>query len=185
MSGTDNERDDELVRAASRLAKDIRPQRDLWPGIAREIRRPAGRTWLRPVAQAAALMLLVGGTSMITYLAVRQDAAPVQQVAPELVFEQAAFGSNYSLGPDYREARGNVEADLDEEIARLSPEARAEVQENLALIRTAIADINKALAGDPDNALLQELLMKSYRDELAVMQGVGSLTQYVMSRKDI
>ena len=30
---TDNERDDGLMRRASRLATDIPPQRDLWPDV--------------------------------------------------------------------------------------------------------------------------------------------------------
>jgi hypothetical protein len=53
------------------------------------------------------------------------------------------------------------------------------------VIRHAITDINQALDEEPDNQLLQELLASAYRDELAVMQRVGSLTQQVMSRQDI
>ncbi len=185
MSDKDDRRDAELMRNARRLAKEVRPPRDLWPGIEREIRKPPKRHWSRHFAQAAAVVLLIGGSSMITYFAVRDDVPPVHQVAPELVLQPAAFGANYALGPDYTEVRGILEAGLEDELVRLSPEARAEVEKSLALIRRAIADINTALADEPDSALLQQLLMKSYRDELAVMQGVGSLTQYVMSRKDI
>ena len=38
---------------------------------------------------------------------------------------------------------------------------------------------------EPSNALLQELLLKTYREELAVMRKVGGLTQDVMLRNDI
>ncbi len=185
MNDTNDDRKHRLTRDAGRLAKEIRPPSDLWPGIEREIRRSARRQWTGYLAQAAVVVLLVGGSSTITYFAVRDDAVPVQQVAPELVFQPAAFGRNYALGPDFTEVRGILEADLEDELVRLSPEARADVEKNLALIRAAIADINKALVNDPGNALLQELLLKSYRDELAVMQDVGSLAQHVMSRKDI
>ena len=53
------------------------------------------------------------------------------------------------------------------------------------MIREAIDDINTALAADPDNAYLQELLQKTYREELTVMRRVGGLTRSVMLRNDI
>ena len=76
-------------------------------------------------------------------------------------------------------------AQLDAELQRLSPEAREEVRTNLAMIRGAIGQINAALAEEPDNPLLQELLLQTYREELALMRRVGGLTQHVMSRRDI
>ena len=53
------------------------------------------------------------------------------------------------------------------------------------LIKPAIAEINAALEEDPHNALLQELLLKTYREELNVMRQVRGLTRDVMSRNDI
>jgi hypothetical protein len=67
----------------------------------------------------------------------------------------------------------------------LPPEARADVEKNLVIIRSAIGDINTALEGEPESALLQELLLNTYREELSLMQRVGGLTQRVMSRRDI
>jgi hypothetical protein len=86
---------------------------------------------------------------------------------------------------EYQEAHGDLAARLDDELARLSPESREEVELNLAMIRGAIAQINAALEKEPDNALLQDLLLKTYHEELALMQRVGGLTQHVMSRRDI
>ena len=62
---------------------------------------------------------------------------------------------------------------------------KANSQAELELIRGAIDDINAALQQDPDNTLLQELLMKTYHEELNVMRKVGGVTQSVMSRRDI
>ena len=76
-------------------------------------------------------------------------------------------------------------ARLNRELERLSPETRADVERNLAVIRQAITDINQALQQEPDNELLQELLAKAYREEVAIMQRVGNLAQQVMLRKDI
>jgi len=180
--------DDKLIRNAQRLRGEIAPQRDLWPGIEAAISEaPSGRRRVTPLfAQAAAVLLLVGATSTLTWFVARQDVSqPVTVIQPELIFDQVAFGADYNLGPDFTDARSAVASNLDEELDRLPAEDRAEVEENLAVIRQAIADINAALEQDPDNAMLQELLLRTYREELTVMQQVGGLTQDVLPRNDI
>jgi hypothetical protein len=132
--------DDELMATAARLGTDVKPERDLWPGIEQAISQPArpSRTvWNSVWAQAAAVLLLVGGSSGVTYLAL------------------------------------------------LTPEERAEVQKNMDLIRTAIEDINEALAAEPDNELLQKMLLDTYREELNLMMRVDNITGAAMRRGDI
>ena len=86
-----------------------------------------------------------------------------------------------TLTEQYLEARGV----MPQLAARLSPEERDDVERTLVVIREAIDDINAALATDPDNAYLQELLQRTYREELTVMRRVGGLTRDVMLRNDI
>ena len=104
-----------------------------------------------------------------------------------LVFEpvSGSFGSQYFLGPDYIDARRVVSANFDEHLQDLSPEAREEVLANIETIRQAIEEINVALAEDPDNVLLQELLIETYHDELDVMKRVDVISNYAMIRDDI
>jgi len=115
------------------------------------------------------------------------ETSPVAANGPVLIFEPVAgsFGSMYHLGPDYQDARRSLAAKVDEELGRLTPEERAEVQRNIAVIRTAIEDINKALAEEPDNALLQKLLLSTYREELDLMMRVDGITGAAMRRGDI
>jgi hypothetical protein len=175
--------DDRLDQAARQLAKEVSPERDLWPGIEQAIRTPRRRTpWL---AQAAAVVLLVGASSGITYLAVKDDAGPMVEVRPELVFEKAAFGGDYNLGPGFQDARNSLRAQLDAELASLSPEAQRDIQANLDVIHEAIVQINTALERDPDNVLLQQQLLRAYREELTLLRRVGGLTRNVMARNDI
>src|SRR5690606_1337643 len=186
---------DPLMLAARQLPQGIAPGRDLWPGIAagieeqREAPSRRGAGWNRLFAQAAAVLLLIGGSSGVTWLAMKQDAPAVatEPSAEVLKFQPVAgsFGSQYHLGAEFVEARNSLEARLDEELKRLSPETRAEVEANLNTIRAAIVEINLALANEPDNALLQELLMNAYRDELAVMSRVDGMASSVMRRNDI
>jgi hypothetical protein len=136
-------------------------------------------------AQAAAVVLLVGASSAVTYLAVMDSKGPVTAVAPELIFEQASFGNNYNLGPGFQDARNSLRDELDVELARMSPEARGDIQDNLDVIHSAIVEINTALEREPDNVLLQQKLLRAYREELTLLRRVGGLTRNVMMRNDI
>ena len=180
-----NEHEDKLMQAAGELATEISPERDLWPGIEEAIGRPRRSRWTPILAQAAAVVMLAGASSLITYTLVKQEPRVIEVERPGLVIDQAAFSNSNFLGDEYRMARGSVSAQLQRELARLSPEARADIERNLAVIRQAIADINQALAKEPDNELLQELLANAYREEVAIMQRVGTLAQQVVPRKDI
>jgi hypothetical protein len=179
--------DDKLMEAARALGTEIAPQHDLWPDIESAITRPSRRGWNNVFAQAAAVLLLVGASSGLTYLAMvaRTPAATPVANNTGLTFERASFGGQYVLGPDYQDAHSNLQAQLDEELERLSPEARAEIEKNLGAIRAAIGEINRALANEPDNILLQELLLSTYREELSLMMKVDGLANAVMYRTDI
>ena len=192
--------DDALMAAAKELPAEVTPERDLWPGIEQAIAPPgASRRWAWSTAwdtawgtawaQAAAVVLMIGASSGITYLVMNDGSDPTSPVATgeTLVFAptSANFGDRYSLGPDFQDARSDLAGRLDEELERLSPEARAEVEKNLRTIRAAIDEINAALAEEPDNVLLQELLLSTYREELSLMIRVDGLASSVMRRNDI
>jgi hypothetical protein len=193
MNETDNKNfDDELMAAAAALRTEVTPERDLWPGIEQVIAQPATpkRTvWSSVWAQAAAVLLLVGGSSGVTYLAMTGNAQSLPTIVggPALIFQpvSGSFGSMYNLGPDYQDARRSLAAKVDDELIRLTPEEREAVQKNIEVIRTAIEDINKALAEEPDNALLQKLLLSTYREELSLMMRVDGITSAAMRRGDI
>jgi hypothetical protein len=192
MNDTDDNNFDDLMTAAADLATEVKPGRDLWPGIEQAITKPArpARTmWNTVWAQAAAVLLLVGGSSGLTYLALTDNGDVMTPVAgaPRLVFESASgsFGSQYNLGPDYLDAQRDLAGRLDDELAHLTPEVRDAVETNIAAIRTAIAEINVALAEDPDNVLLQELLLSTYREELTLMKQVNGIGLSAMRRGDI
>lgn len=176
----DEDRNDPLVAAASGLATEIGPERDLWPGIAERIANPP-RRWPRFVAQAAAVVLLIGASSGITLLVTGNEPAVPAGTVGSLYLQPVSF----MPGPGYLEARNDVTAQLDEELARLTPATRDVVETNLAVLRGAIAEINAALATDPTSPLLQELLLRAYQGEMEIMFRVGDLTRQVMARDDI
>ena len=178
-------KDEKLMEAAGRLSKEIRPERDLWPEIAATINAPAAKRWSPLFAQAAAVVLLVGASSAVTYMTMKDSMSPTVVASTDMIFEQASFGNRYYLGPGFQDARNTLVADLEIELERLSLETRADIQKNRVLIHDAIAEINLALEKEPENMLLQERLLNTYREELALLRRVSSLTRNVMLRNDI
>lgn len=164
--------------ALGALPRDIEPERDLWPAIEarlepRDVR--AGRRWLWP---AAAAVLLVVGSTLITATLLRDDEPLVAQRAPaasQAGYADAAFGPGQALDPAYETARQDLARTLSARIDRLPPDARRQVEKNLAEIRRASAEINAALELSPGDPLLEELLLNAYQDELAVLASVNQL----------
>ena len=56
--------DDKLMEAARALETEIAPERDLWPDIENAIAKPSRGRWNKVFAQAAAVVLLVGASSL-------------------------------------------------------------------------------------------------------------------------
>ncbi len=178
--------DDKLMEAARSLETDVTPERDLWPAIENAIANPSRGRWNTMFAQAAAVVLLVGASSGLTYVVMNNKippATPHVNTAP-LQIDQASFGDSYVLGPGYQDARDTLRAQFEEQLERLTPEERAEVTRNVDAIRSVIEEINRALSTDPDSPLLQELLLSTYQEELSLMMNVDGVTKAVMYRND-
>jgi len=177
MSREGESGDARLDRALAGLPREIGPARDLWPGIAAQLEpRRAQRRWL-PLAAAA--VLLVAASSLITAHVVRRNATPVATVAPTTSasgdLRPASFGPGHALDPEYAAARQQLAAMLAARMDRLPSSARQKVKDNLAELHRAADEINAALALQPGDALLEELLLNTYQDELAVLASVNQL----------
>ena len=181
MSREGESRDERLDRALAGLPRELPPESDLWPGIAAKLEpRRAPRRWL-PLAAAA--VLLVVSSSLITARVVRRSAtpaAPVATVAPPATpdaggVRPASFGPGHALDPEYAAARQHLAAMLAQRMDRLPSSARQKVEDNLAQLHRATDEINAALALQPGDALLEELLLNTYQDELAVLASVNQL----------
>jgi hypothetical protein len=186
MSHESESQDARLTRALAALPRELPPERDLWPGIAAQLApRSSERRWL-PLAAAA--VLLVAASSLITAHVVRQGVTPLASVAPagapatpavpaapETSVQAASFGPGYALDPEYAAARRQLAEMLARRIDRLPASARQKVENNLAELHRAADEINAALVLQPGDALLEELLLNTYQDELAVLASVNQL----------
>lgn len=170
-----NSRIDEMLGS---LPRDIEPQHDLWPAIEARLdpqpsrRRPAW-AW-----QAAAAVILVAASSLITANLLRHGNSPTAQAtAPAAPVVRAAFGQPRGLGAGYESARQELAADLEQRMSSMPESARQKLLANLAEMRRAADEINAALARQPGDPLLEELLLNTYQDELGVIASVNQLTR--------
>ncbi len=189
---SDPELDAQLDARLRELPSEVEPGRDLWPGIAARLEQadaPLQRVTRRPAWawQAAAALVLVAGSSLLTASLLDrsppagQSASQPSRAAPDLAqggasVLPAAFGPTGRLDSEYLVAREQLTRMLEERIAVMPPSARAKLEFNLGEMRRAADEINAALAAQPGDPLLEELLLKTYQDELAVLSNVNQLT---------
>ncbi|HEY6824129.1 MAG TPA: hypothetical protein VI195_06785 [Steroidobacteraceae bacterium] len=178
------------VTSLRELPQSIEPAHDLWSGIESQLtalpvpaaaaenaesayRRALRRRWLAAAAMVACVAVGVWiGRSLLPGAAVG-GAPPLpasRSTVPSLA--PTAFDAAYVSDPRYERQRRALVRALQERLAALPPPARAKVSASLAAIEKAKSDLEQALGQDPGNALLQELLVNTYQDEMRVLTDV-------------
>lgn len=196
---------DRLERELGRLPQGVQPERDLWPQIIGRLgvheyayEPPKGKVpRLSGWGQLAAALALVIASSLVTVVVMRErlereTAATVPAMTPAstaavLTTEAmpASFGGAQLMGEAYFEARAELVRTFEARLTRLSPAQREKVQRNLADIQRAAAELSATLAEHPGSALLQELLLSTYQDELALLADVNDVTGSALPRNDL
>ena len=166
-----------LLGEASALAREITPERDLWPGIAERIRPersgkaslPQGRWW-SPVGLAAAAAVVMAIVSSL----VSREAAPTASPVPTtpVRVEESALREAEA---DYARATSALLAALHQR-HDLSPETMASVQRNLDVIDQALGEVLAAPAKDPGNPELTRMLAATHRKKVDVLRRVVRLS---------
>lgn len=154
----------------------IEPSRDLWPQIEQRL-APAAQpraAWvptLRPrhLATAAALVAAVAvGVLIGRGLLPGRPRGNVASTASNTQMLPAAFVRD----PRYLRERAQLLQSLNARLAALPPDSRKKVLASLATIHQSMREIQTALGREPGNALLQEMLVDTYQDEMRVLTTV-------------
>ena len=150
--------------------------------------RPTGMQWaaLAAVVAALAVGIWVGRSVSLPQLPMAANeqapnpplSRPAIEGVPNGANDPAAAVDPNSLqaavlsDPRYNMQRAALIRGLETQLKTLPPDTQQKVASSLATIRTSIQELQDALGKDPANALLQELLVNSYQDEMRVLSAV-------------
>jgi hypothetical protein len=173
------------VRSLGDLPQALAPGRDLWPQIEARIGTPSaaatpaagGRRraalargpWLAAAAMVGCVAVGVwigrAGLPGSAPMTVNRGVAPV--TGPPAMVE-----ATYVTDPRYQREHAALMKSLQTQLATMPPATRTKVMASLATIAHARSELEEALGRDPSNALLEELLVNTYQDEMRVLTDV-------------
>ena len=179
----------EILARASELPRSIDPPAAAWSNIRQAIehdaealkRAPATKTWWRPFTAAAAVLVVAAVSSTATYLYMTRDSAenavlPTAAARPavETPANLAAFTVEEN---NYLRTASILQELLDSQQGLLAPETTAQLRASLRTIDEAILEARNALARDPANRVLIEMLSASYRQKVDLLRRTTEMTR--------
>jgi hypothetical protein len=170
-----------LLREARSLPDAIDPPDELWSAVRARVEsaepRARSRLHLRRWELAAAAAVLVALTSVLTTLVVRRPTVVVVQPAATPVAAVATpfVGPGRSIDADYSATIRQLDDALAEHRAELAPATIAKVEASLRVIDGAITEARRALAADPANLTLLDILSANYQRKLELLRRATEL----------
>ena len=190
---TEEQLDEEMLRDLQRrtaaLPREIAPPESAWGRIAEQIQRDArdakppriNRFWQRPVFLAAAGLVLVAASSIATALFVNarnddtgRDTMTVQVPPPSSPGTLAEFTAREN---DYIATVNALSATIESAHVELAPGTIEKLKESIRIIDDAIIEARRALAADPSNKALIEILSTSYDQKVDLLRRTAEMGQ--------
>jgi hypothetical protein len=182
-----------LAARVQQLPKEIEPPADAWTSIEAQIKNssivsvrsiPVHVTgiWQRPAFLAAAAVFLVAASSLVTAVALahfepresRVAVAPALTARADTPQRSASHPSNLvefaAVETDYINSANELSSVLETEQTTLSPETVAKLRKSLGIIDAAIIEARRALAADPADRALVEMLNASYNQKIDLLR---------------
>jgi len=171
------------------LPTDIAPPVELWgkidallpaedsrsPSETDVARKPAGYGWRSLYAVAAAALFVAVTLGVVRLELETPDATGKFVAAP--VFPVDGMDTTQLVA-----VRNNLHQSLELALDELSPKTRQTVVENLARIDAARKEIDTALQQEPNNTLLQQMLLSSYTSEITLLGEFTAMAQSAPQR---
>jgi hypothetical protein len=136
----------------------------------RRTRRSAA--WIGAIAAAVAAIAAGIFVDRLILRTGHADAERQRSVASRARAPGEELPASFITDPHYLAERAALLASLDERLKTLPPQTRQQVLASLATIHQSMQQIQQALGREPANALLQELLIDTYQDEMRVLTAV-------------
>jgi hypothetical protein len=172
---------------AHELPAEIDPPSEAWSNIRAAIERDTAAiavprmmsrlNWRRPLGIAAAILVVASLSSGGTYLylrdrAVRSSASSVAQEATPATLAAFTLQEN-----DFLRNAAILQDLLDQQEGALAPETVAQLKSSLRTIDEAILEARNALARDPANKMLVEMLTANYKQKLDLLKRTTEMTR--------
>jgi anti-sigma-K factor RskA len=183
----------QIVARAAGLPKSIEPPADAWLNIRSAIERdesasraasPASRfrIWQRPYVLAAATILVavLSSAGTVVYMNSRgtgQRFIAVSGGSSSSDATTATLAAFTIEENNYLRTASMLQDLLDQQEAALAPETVAQLKASLRTIDEAILEARNALARDPANKLLVEMLTSSYRQKVDLLRRTTEMTR--------
>lgn len=164
-----------LLARAEKLPSEIRPAKDLWPGIVARIDQQRSREsfwWLQLAAAAIALAVLSVPLS-VWWVGRQVDDTSAQapvEVDERFVTRQAELAR---LEDGVLLARTDLVRAIEIQRSVLEEDTLQILEDNMVLLDQAIGELRTALAADPQNLRLRMFLASRYQQERKLLQKVS------------
>ena len=182
-----------ILERAMELPKSIDPPAEAWSNIRSAILRdekvaasPAsgigGAFWRVPWVMAAAAAVVVAALSS-TITALYLNSRVASRTASTAIGSSTEIATPESLAAftieenNYLRQASMLQDLLDQQESSLAPETVAQLKTSLRTIDEAIAEARNALARDPSNKLLVEMLSANYKQKVDLLRRSTEITR--------
>lgn len=173
----DRDRLEALLDRSRALPAEVTPPPELWSAVQERIVPSSSSGTRRIWLLAAAALLLVAVSSAITALLVRRPEIVIvrhEDSAAPMVAVRLPVAAR-AVDADYQAVIRELDESLAQRRAQLSPETIAKVEASLRVVDQAIGEARRALAADPANRDLVDLLAASYERKLELLRQANEL----------
>jgi anti-sigma-K factor RskA len=183
----------EILARAADLPKSIDPPADAWSNIRSAILREENAAsphaafveahwWRRPLVIAAAAAVVVAAMSSTITALYLNSRSPERaaSVTPGTSSDSATQATIYAFTIEennYLRQASALQDLLDQQESVLAPETVAQLKASLRTIDEAILEARNALARDPSNKLLIEMLSGNYKQKVDLLRRSTEITR--------
>ncbi len=171
-----------VIAHAGTLPASIEPPAEAWAVVRSRLRQRSGSAprrgyWIRDWGlRAAAALVLVAGSSALTVLVLR--ARPPAHVAPSGRAPAPASAvptAVRAVDRSYADVLDELTVTISVQRGALAPETIATLERTLRVVDEAIGEARAALAADPSNGALLDVLSANYEQKVQLLRRVSEL----------
>lgn len=158
------------ISQVDELPRSIDPPVEAWTSVRRRLTPRTGkvrRLSLPPWALAAAAVVLIVASSATTVFLLRRSPSSETTQTPSRRAEE--------LEAQYATATADLAVELAKARTRLDPATFAVIERNLRVIDGALAESRQALASDPRNQALEQLVVATWHQKMDFLRRATAL----------